>query len=102
MDVFHGFLTALDEAILPSLSLLSCNCGMAEEAWSMVKQLPYERRCHTHTHTLAVYHIQFLSPTLCVDRYELYGRWKNRSYGLYPELMEAKTQTLAQGRYIMK
>jgi THO complex subunit 2 len=44
----------------------------------MLKQLPYERR------------------------YELYGRWKNRSYGIYPELMEARTQTLSQGRYIMK
>jgi THO complex subunit 2 len=44
MDVFHGFLTALDEAILPSVSLLSCNCGISEELWSMLKQLPYERR----------------------------------------------------------
>ena len=39
---------------------------------------------------------------LVVHRYELYGRWKNRSYGVYPELMEAKTQSLSQGRYIMK
>ena len=39
---------------------------------------------------------------VCCGRYELYGRWKNRSYGVYPELMEARTQTLSQGRYIMK
>ena len=44
MDVFHGFLTVMDEAILPSVSLLSCNCGISEELWSMLKQLPYERR----------------------------------------------------------
>ena len=44
MDVFHGFLTVLDEAILPSVSLISCNCGISEELWSMLKQLPYERR----------------------------------------------------------
>ena len=48
MDVFRGFLTALDEAILPSVSLLSCNCGVSEEVWSMLKQLPYERR-YIHT-----------------------------------------------------
>ena len=69
MDVFHGFLTALDEAILPSLSLFSCNCGMAEEAWSMVKQLPYERRClthtHTHTHTRSLSRTVSLSHTVC-------------------------------------
>ena len=53
MEVFHGFLTVLDEAILPSLSLLSCNCGVAEETWSMVKQLPYERRsAHKIAHTV--------------------------------------------------
>ena len=51
MDVFHGFLTVMDEAILPSVSLLSCNCGISEELWSMLKQLPYERRS--------------LSPTSC-------------------------------------
>ena len=44
MDVFRGFLTTLDEVVFPSLSLLSCNCGIAEEVWSMVKYLPYERR----------------------------------------------------------
>lgn len=43
-NVFRGFLSALDEVILPSVSLLPCNCGMAEELWAMVKLLPYERR----------------------------------------------------------
>ena len=40
----HRFLSVLDEVILPSLSLLLCNCGIAEEIWAMVKLLPYETR----------------------------------------------------------
>lgn len=43
-DVYHGLLSTLDEVVLPALSLMPCNCGMAEEAWAMVKQLPYETR----------------------------------------------------------
>ena len=46
-DVYHGFLSTLDEVVLPGLSLMPCNCGMAEEAWAMVKQLPYETRSLT-------------------------------------------------------
>ena len=42
--VFQGFLTIMDEVLLPSLSLLPSNCGMAEEVWAMVKQLPYQNR----------------------------------------------------------
>ncbi len=42
--VFRGFISTLDEVILPSISLLSSNSGMAEELWSMIKFLPYERR----------------------------------------------------------
>ncbi len=34
----------MDEVVLPSLSLLPSNCGMAEELWAMIKALPYERR----------------------------------------------------------
>ena len=43
--VYEGFVSVLNEVVLPSLSLLPCNCGVAEEVWSMVKQLPYEIRC---------------------------------------------------------
>lgn len=38
----------LDEVILPSLSLLPCNSGVAEEVWSMLKLLPYETRYGAH------------------------------------------------------
>lgn len=43
-EVYHCFLTMLDEVVFPALSLMPCNCGMAEETWAMVKQLPYETR----------------------------------------------------------
>ena len=43
-EVYHSFLTMLDEVVFPALSLMPCNCGMAEETWAMVKQLPYETR----------------------------------------------------------
>ncbi|XP_064404641.1 THO complex subunit 2-like isoform X2 [Halichondria panicea] len=76
--VYQGLLTILDEVLLPSLCLLPSNCGMAEEAWAMVKQLPYQ------------------------TRYQLYGRWKNDSFQHHPELIDAKTETLNRGKFIMK
>ena len=42
--MFRGLLSTMDEVVLPSLSLLPSNCGMAEEIWAMIKLLPYERR----------------------------------------------------------
>jgi len=42
--IFQGFLSTVDEVILPSLSLLPSNCGMAEELWAMIKSLSYEKR----------------------------------------------------------
>lgn len=38
------WLDCLDEVLLPSLSLLPCNCSIAEETWSMLKCLPYQVR----------------------------------------------------------
>ncbi|XP_065885468.1 THO complex subunit 2-like isoform X2 [Dysidea avara] len=76
--LFRRFITLLSETILPSLSLLQCNCGMAEEVWGMIKQLPYE------------------------VRYQLYGQWKNHSYELYPSLLFAKAVTINRAKYIMK
>lgn len=51
-DVYHGFLSTLNEVVLPGLSLMPCNCGMAEETWAMVKQLPYETRWVDMQHRL--------------------------------------------------
>ena len=35
-------------------------------------------------------------------RYQLYGRWKNDSFQHHPELIDAKTETLNRGKFIMK
>ncbi|KAA0187509.1 hypothetical protein HAZT_HAZT001113 [Hyalella azteca] len=44
-DVFYyEFLSALDEALLPGLSVLSCNPCIAEEIWETIKFYPYEYR----------------------------------------------------------
>ena len=43
-QVYSGVVTLLDEAVLPSLSLLHCNCSLAEEVWSVLRMLPYDVR----------------------------------------------------------
>lgn len=48
-DLIRHFLSVLDEVILPSLSLLLCNCGIAEEVWAMVKLLPYATRSEVNS-----------------------------------------------------
>ena len=40
----RDMVSLLDEVVFPSLSLLPCNSGVAEEVWSMLKLLPYETR----------------------------------------------------------
>ncbi|KAI8799110.1 THO complex subunit 2, partial [Biomphalaria glabrata] len=75
---YYGFLNALEEVLLPSLSLLHGNCSMAEELWSLLKLYPYE------------------------IRYRLYGTWKNESYFLYPILIRTRADCLDRAKYIMK
>ena len=41
-------------------------------------------------------------PSSFSPRYQLYGHWKNDTYEKHPELIEARTQILSRGRYIMK
>ena len=43
-----------------------------------------------------------LSLSLSLCRYQLYGHWKNDTYDKHPELINAKTETLSRGRYMMK
>ena len=43
-ELLRWYITVINSVILPSLSLLQCNCGMAEEVWSMIRLLPYETR----------------------------------------------------------
>ncbi|KAH9492652.1 THO complex subunit 2 [Bulinus truncatus] len=75
---YYGFLNALEEVLLPSLSLLPSNCSMAEELWSLLKLYPYE------------------------IRYRLYGTWKNETYFLYPILIRTRADCLDRAKYIMK
>ena len=93
-DLLRDMVSLLDEVILPSLSLLPCNSGVAEEVWSMLKLLPYETRfvsCSDLTFN-----------NLSVQRYMLYGYWKNKSYDRHPELVKVRTDILTRAKYIMK
>lgn len=44
VQVYSGVVSLLDETVLPSLSLLHCNCSLAEEVWSVLRMLPYDVR----------------------------------------------------------
>jgi hypothetical protein len=41
---YFGFLNMLDEVLLPSMSMLPCNCCLSEELWAFLKLFPYELR----------------------------------------------------------
>ncbi|KAI0218636.1 THO complex subunit 2 [Lamellibrachia satsuma] len=77
-DIFRGFLTLVDEVLLPSLSLLPCNCCISEEVWSFLRLLKYEHR------------------------YRLYGQWKNESHVVHPKLIRARAEVIDRAKYIMK
>ncbi|CAB4067489.1 THOC2 [Lepeophtheirus salmonis] len=42
--LYYDALTIMDEVFLPSLSLMDCNCGLAEEIWTVLKVYPYHFR----------------------------------------------------------
>ena len=44
VPLWSGTVTLLDEALLPALSLMECNCAVAEEIWGLMKYFPYEIR----------------------------------------------------------
>ncbi|XP_048589854.1 THO complex subunit 2 isoform X3 [Nematostella vectensis] len=77
-SVWCGFLTLLDEVLLPSISLLECNSSLSEELWNMLKCYPYQ------------------------IRYRLYGQWKNKSYNSNMELIKVKAATIKRAKYITK
>ncbi|GAB6023947.1 THO complex subunit 2 [Chamberlinius hualienensis] len=72
------FITILDEALLPSLSLLDCNCCMAEEIWNLLKLYPYQHR------------------------FRLYGLWKNETFASHPLIIRKKADYTKKIKYIMK
>ncbi|KAL1434887.1 hypothetical protein MTO96_001763 [Rhipicephalus appendiculatus] len=77
-DLRFDLLTLLGETLLPSLSLLECNCCVADEIWSLVKLYPYQQR------------------------YLLYHHWKNNAYKSHPLLIRVKADSLKKIKYIMK
>ncbi|XP_060532268.1 THO complex subunit 2 isoform X2 [Cylas formicarius] len=77
-SLYYDIISILDHTILPSLSYLDCNCCLAEEIWTLVQLYPYQ------------------------IRYCLYGRWKNETYSVYPELMKKRGDSEKQIKNIMK
>lgn len=76
-NFYYEFLTILDEALLPGLSVLNCNPCMAEEIWETIKLYPYEHR------------------------FKLYGKWKNDTMGQHPVLVRVRTNLLKKAKYVM-
>ncbi|XP_061165363.1 THO complex subunit 2-like isoform X2 [Saccostrea echinata] len=75
---YYGFLNILDEVLLPSMSMLPCNCCLSEELWTFLKLFPYELR------------------------YRLYGNWKNDTYSQHPKLVRVRADCLERAKYLMK
>ncbi|XP_052792425.1 THO complex subunit 2-like isoform X2 [Mya arenaria] len=75
---YYGLLNVIDEALLPSVSFLSCNCCISQEIWTLLKLFPYELR------------------------YRMYGNWKNELYISHPALIRVKADCLEKSKYIMK
>ncbi|VDP05178.1 unnamed protein product [Soboliphyme baturini] len=82
-SVFNGVRCLLKlvtklRVIIPSLSLLKCNCAISEEIWLLLSQFPY------------------------ATRYRLYGRWKNEHLRRHPQIILRKGEVMGKTRYIMK
>ncbi|XP_064481885.1 THO complex subunit 2-like isoform X2 [Ornithodoros turicata] len=77
-DLRFDFLTLIGDSLLPSLSLLDCNCCVADEVWSLLRFYPYQQR------------------------YRLYSQWKNETYLSHPLLIRMKAESLKKIKYIMK
>merc|ERR1719508_197435 len=71
-------LTLMDEVFLPSLSLLSSNCCLAEEIWSVLRHFPYEQR------------------------YRLYEQWKGDNTTAHPVLLRSKAAVLKSIKKLMQ
>eukprot|EP00090_Calanus_glacialis_P000154 TRINITY_DN1009_c0_g1_i2.p1 TRINITY_DN1009_c0_g1~~TRINITY_DN1009_c0_g1_i2.p1 ORF type:complete len:1411 (-),score=541.96 TRINITY_DN1009_c0_g1_i2:289-4521(-) len=71
-------LTLMDEVFLPSLSLLSSNCCLAEEIWSVLRHFPYEQR------------------------YRLYDQWKGDTTTAHPILLRSKAAVLKSIKKLMQ
>ncbi|RWS26655.1 THO complex subunit 2-like isoform X1 [Leptotrombidium deliense] len=72
----YDLLTVLDDAILPSMSLIGSNCGLSEELWQFVKNFSYG------------------------NRYRLYSNWKAEHQ--IPLMIRMRATTMKRIKYIMK
>lgn len=75
-DVKYELLSILDEAILPSLSLIEGNCGLADELWQFLCLFPY------------------------TARYRLYYNWK--ADPAIPIMIRTRSVNMRRIKYIMK
>ncbi|XP_054160183.1 THO complex subunit 2-like [Oppia nitens] len=75
-SVKHDIITILDEAILPSMSLVESNCALSEELWLLMKSFPYQQR------------------------YKLYTNWKAEPSNTL--MIKTRAATLKRIKYIMK
>uniref|UniRef100_A0A0K2TBN1 THO complex subunit 2 n=1 Tax=Lepeophtheirus salmonis TaxID=72036 RepID=A0A0K2TBN1_LEPSM len=76
--LYYDALTIMDEVFLPSLSLMDCNCGLAEEIWTVLKVYPYH------------------------FRYRLFGQWKNETFNIHPLLLRKKANIQKSIKRIMQ
>ena len=53
--LYYLTLTLMDEVFLPSLSLLTSNCCLAEEIWSVLRHFPYEQVCYYHLYIFTLF-----------------------------------------------
>ncbi|XP_074593972.1 THO complex subunit 2-like protein [Brevipalpus obovatus] len=72
----YDLLNLLDESILPSMSSVASNCGLADELWQFLRHFDY------------------------TARYSLYSNWK-RDNDL-PILIKVRTETMRSIKYTMK
>merc|ERR1719319_180826 len=77
-DLYYDAMTLLNEVIFPSLSLMTSNCCLAEEIWSLLRHMPYEHR------------------------YRLYDSWKNDTMDTQPLLIRAKGTAMESVKRIIK
>ena len=76
--LYYLSLTLMDEVFLPALSLLTSNCCLAEEIWSLLKHFPYEQR------------------------YRLYDQWKGDTIAAHPILLRYKATVLKSIKKLMQ
>ena len=76
--LYYLTLTLMDEVFLPSLSLLTSNCCLAEEIWAILRHFPYEQR------------------------YRLYAGWKGDTISAHPVLLRSKATVMKEIKRLMQ